>query len=131
MRCTVKLLALVAISAFYSQCLADEKPIELTAAAIHKEFKTDEKAAKKKYEGKLLQISGMSGGQTGTDTFYLKEKKDSDVIVTAAYFNATDAEKAKLKAIKPNTKVVIVGKYRAFLLNNVELDDTRLVKIEK
>lgn len=109
----------------------DQKPIEVTAAAIHKEFTANADAATTKYRDKFVHISGHSGGQTGIEVFYLKEKKEGEVLVSASYFDAPEAEKAKLKGVKPNTKVVVLGKFKSFVGEKVEFTDARLVRIEK
>jgi hypothetical protein len=105
--------------------------IKVTAQALHKEFKDNTEAARTKYAGKLVQVSGVSGGQTGTEVFFLKEKKDGEVLVSGSYYDIPKAEQAKLKEIKPNTSVVVVGKFSSFVSGKVELTDTRLVRIEK
>jgi hypothetical protein len=78
-----------------------------------------------------MQVSGVSGGQTGTEVFFLKETKDGPVLVAGSYYDIPKAEQAKLKEIKPNTRVVVVGKFSSFVSDKVELTDTRLVRIEK
>lgn len=109
----------------------DQKSIEVTAATIHKEFTANAEVAATKYRDKIVQVSGLSGGQTRIEVFYLKEKKDTDVIVSLSYFDAPEGEKAKLMEIKPNTKVVVLGKFKSFPAGKVEFSDARLVRIEK
>jgi hypothetical protein len=105
--------------------------IEVTAKAIHKEFTDNAETARTKYSGKFVQVSGVSGGQTGTEVFFLKETKDGPVLIAGSYYEIPKAEQAKLKEIKPNTRVVVVGKFSSFVSDKVELTDTRLVRIEK
>src|SRR5262245_18730849 len=107
------LAAVVLMATGVAECPAQEKSdaIQVTARAIHKEFTDNAEAARTKYSGKLVQVTGVSGGQIGTEVFYLKETKDGPVLVAGSYYDIPKAEQAKLKEIKPNTKVVVMGKF--------------------
>src|SRR5262245_46140014 len=127
------LVAVALIGTSVPECPAQKQAdaIKVTAKAIHKEFTDNAETARKKYVGKVVEVSGVSGGQTGTEVFYLKEKKDGEVLVTGSYYDIPKAEQAKLKAIKPNTNAVVRGKFSSFVSDTVELTDTRLVRIKK
>ena len=127
------LAGVVLMATSVSEGTAQEKKdaIKVTAQAMHKEFADNAETARTKYSGKVVQVSGVSGGQTGTEVFYLKGKKDGPVLVAGSYYDIPKAEQAKLKEIKPNTNVVVEGKFGSFVSDMVELTDTRLVRIEK
>jgi len=127
------LVAVVMMATSVPQCPAQKKidAIEVTAKALHKEFTDNAETARTKYFGKFVQVSGVSGGQTGTEVFYLKEKKDGPILVSGSYYDIPKAEQAKLKEIKPSTNVVVMGKFSSFVSDKVELTDTRLVRIKK
>jgi hypothetical protein len=131
--------AFVVAATILTACAADgpppkapeAKPIEVTAGAIHKEFRADAAAARAKYRGKVVQVSGVSGGQANADAFYLKETEDGPVIVTGFYYDSPAADQARLKAVEPNSKVVVTGRFDSFDGDKVELAGTRLVRVEK
>ena len=127
------LVTVVLLATSVPECPAQKETdaVKVTAKAIHKEFTDNKETATKKYDGKLVEVSGVSGGQTGTEVFFLKEKKEGQVLVAGSYYDIPKAEQAKLKEIKPNTKVVVRGKFKSFVSDRVELTDTRLVRIEK
>src|SRR5262245_45165530 len=72
------LVAVVWMAASVPECPAQKKAdaIKVTAKAIHKEFTDNAEKAREKYVDKFVEVSGVSGGQTGSEVFFLKEKKE-------------------------------------------------------
>lgn len=64
---------------------SDDKPIEVTAEALAKEFKKDREGADQKYTGKTIHVTGVSGGQIEDLVLYLKTSTSGDVVAVATF----------------------------------------------
>ncbi len=102
--------------------VADEKGIELTAAALVKEFQANETAANAKYLDKAMQVTGVvsevSKNQEGKTTVMLS----SDDAMTGVFCTMKDA------ATVTSGETVTIKGFCSGMLSDVRLRDAILVK---
>jgi hypothetical protein len=101
--------------------------VKVSAAELFKEYKADWKAAAAKYQGKILEVSGIVE-RTGNDSagsLYVNLKGQENLGGVQCFFSKPHSEEAS--RVKPGQNLTLKGRCTVYVIN-VVLEECAVVK---